>query len=93
MVAMVSAPIERENQDRAGAREVKRLIKQATLFLIFWLFGIGSIIAVLNGLKARKLIAASDGRIEGIVGAWVCITIGFVQMGIWIKFISTGSFL
>jgi hypothetical protein len=93
MVAMLSTPTDREDQDRAGAREVKRLIKQATFFLIFWLFGIGSLVAVFNGLKARKLVALSNGRIQGIVGAWVCIIIGLIQVGILIKFISTGSFL
>jgi hypothetical protein len=93
MVGMISTRIEPQDQDRAAAREVKRLIKQATFFLIFWLFGIGSLVAVLNGLKARKLVLRSNGRIQGIVGAWVCVIIGLIQVGIWIKFLSTGSFL
>jgi hypothetical protein len=78
------------DRDRTAAREVRRLIKQAMFFLVLWLFGIGSLIAIRNGLKARKLIDASDGRIHGIVGAWVCILIGLVEVGIWINFIATG---
>jgi len=84
---MVSPVLDR---DRTAAREVRRLIKQATFFLVLWLFGFGSLIAIRNGLKARTLIAASDGRIQGLVGAWVCILIGLVEVGIWINFIATG---
>jgi hypothetical protein len=80
MVGMISTRIEPQDQDRAAAREVKRLTKQAAFFLIFWLFGIGSLVAVLNGLKARKLVLRSNGRIQGIVGAWVCIIIGLLEL-------------
>jgi hypothetical protein len=87
-----SVVVEHENDDRAAAREVKRLIKQAAFFLVLWLFGIGSVIAVLNGVKARKVVLQSNGRIEGIVGAWVCIVIGLIEIATWIKFVATGSF-
>lgn len=69
---MISIPIEHQAADWAGAREVRRLIKQAAFFLIMWLFGIG--------------------RIQGGVGAWVCIVLGLAEIAIWIKFVATGSF-
>ncbi len=88
MVATHGAAI--ETQDRASAREVRRLTKQATFFLIFWLFGIGSLVAIFNGLKARKLIRASNDRIPGMVGAWVCISVGLLEIALALRFVFTG---
>jgi hypothetical protein len=38
--------------------------------------GITSVVAVIIGLKARRIIKASHGELDGIVMAWWCILIG-----------------
>jgi hypothetical protein len=38
--------------------------------------GITSLVAVIIGLKARRIIKASRGELDGIVMAWWCILIG-----------------
>jgi hypothetical protein len=80
------------DQDRVGALEVRRLTKQATFFLVLWLFGIGSVVAIVNGVRAHALIGSSDGRIKGSVAAWVCIVLGLAEIALAIKFVATGRF-
>jgi hypothetical protein len=55
---------------------VSKLLSHGFIFSVVWLGGIGSFLALLSGLKARKIINQSDGKIAGIKMAWWCIIVG-----------------
>ena len=46
---------------------------------IVWLLGVGSLIAFILGLKGRRIIKQSDGKIRGLKMAWWCIIVGAVE--------------
>ena len=54
---------------------------------LVWIGGIGSLAAVILGLRARRIIKQSGGTIVGIKLAWWCIlegTLGFVVAPLYI---------
>jgi hypothetical protein len=60
--------------------KVGKFLSRGFIFSIVWMGGIGSLIAFLSGLKARKMICESNGVIHGIRMAWWCIIIGGLGM-------------
>ena len=64
-------------------RQVNAIVKSGIFFSILWLMGIGSVIALLRGLEARKIITQSRGRLRGLGGAWWCIVVGAFGVFIW----------
>jgi hypothetical protein len=55
---------------------VSKLLSRGFIFSVVWLGGIGSLLALLSGLRARKFINRSGGKIAGIRMAWWCIIVG-----------------
>jgi hypothetical protein len=55
---------------------VSKLLSRGFIFSVVWLGGIGSFLALLYGLRARKVINQSDREIVGIKMAWWCIIVG-----------------
>jgi hypothetical protein len=45
--------------------------------------GIGSFIAVRRGLKARRLIIQSEGKLRGLGRVWWCLSVGGFGLAIW----------
>lgn len=43
---------------------------------LIWAGGVGSLIALIIGLRARKIIKRSSGQVSGIRMAWWCIVVG-----------------
>jgi hypothetical protein len=60
--------------------KVSKILSRGFVFSIVWMGGIGSLIAFLSGLKARKIIRESNGVIHGMKMAWWCIIIGGLGM-------------
>lgn len=60
--------------------KVSKLLSRGFVFSIVWIGGIGSFIAFISGLKARKIINRSKGEIVGIRMAWWCIIVGALGM-------------
>jgi hypothetical protein len=60
--------------------KVSKILSRGFVFSIVWMGGIGSLIAFVYGLKARKVISDSNGVIHGMKMAWWCIIIGAVGM-------------
>lgn len=58
--------------------KVSRMLGMAFVLSITSFFGVGSLIALILGLKASRIIQASQGRISGGVMAWWCILAGAV---------------
>jgi hypothetical protein len=56
--------------------KVSRMLATGFAFSIVWMGGIGSLIALVLGLRARKIIQQSNGEIVGIKMAWWCIIVG-----------------
>ena len=55
---------------------VSKILCLGFVFTIMSLGGLGSLVALILGLKARKIINQSHGEIVGIRMAWWCILIG-----------------
>lgn len=56
--------------------KVSKMLGMAFVLSITGIFGVGSLIALILGWKARRIIQASNGRISGRAMAWWCILAG-----------------
>lgn len=72
-------------------RRVLRLTKIGIVFSIIWLAGVGSLIAFILGLKARRIIKESGNQLSGSGGAWWCIIVGSAGMLLWLVVIVIGT--
>lgn len=63
--------------------DVNAWLNSGIVFSIVWLAGIGSLIALTRGLRARRAIAGSRGTVVGRVRAWWCIAVGGLGLLIW----------
>jgi hypothetical protein len=52
--------------------------------------GIGSVIAVVAGLKARRLIRKSGGALAGMGRVWWCLVVGVLGILLWIPVMVIG---
>jgi hypothetical protein len=66
---------------------VNRMLNRGVLFSIIWLVGIGSLIAVVQALKARRLIRESNGKLNGNGKVWWCLILGGLGLLFWIPMI------
>jgi hypothetical protein len=57
-------------------RKVRSLLRVGIFFSIFWIAGIGSIISIVLGLKAKKIIKQEDMNTTGMGGVYWCIIVG-----------------
>jgi len=60
--------------------KVSKILSRGFIFSIVWLAGIGSLIAFISGLQARKIINRSNGEIIGLKMAWWWIIVGALGM-------------
>ncbi len=51
-------------------------IRIGIFFSIFWLWGIGASIGLINGISALKIVKQTQGQLGGGFGAWFCILVG-----------------
>ncbi|PYS95299.1 MAG: hypothetical protein DMF65_14300 [Acidobacteria bacterium] len=59
---------------------VSKMLGYGFAFAIVWAGGVGSLIALVVGLRARKLIRQSGGELSGMKMAWVCIIGGVIGL-------------
>jgi hypothetical protein len=55
---------------------VSKMLADGFMFSIVWLGGIGSLVALIKGLRAMKIIQQSNGELTGTAMAWWCIIAG-----------------
>lgn len=60
--------------------KVSKMLARGFVFSLVWLGGIGSLIAFIAGLRARKIINSSNGAIGGTKLMWWCIIAGALGM-------------
>jgi hypothetical protein len=70
-------------QERQSQEHVDALLRRGIIFSIVWLAGIGSAVAVVSGMQARRLIQASGGDLRGSGRVWWCLLIGGLGLAIW----------
>ena len=73
------------NQD-----QIDRILKWGIIFSVLWLAGLGSLFAIISGLKARKAINASNGTLVGTGRAWWCLVVGGLGLAFWLPIILIG---
>lgn len=71
-------------------KEVDRVLKWGIIFSIVWMGGVGSLIAVMLGLKARRRILDSNGAIAGMGQVWWCLIVGGLGVVWWLPIIVIG---
>jgi hypothetical protein len=56
--------------------QVDGMLRRGIFFSIFWLMGVGSLIAIIQAVKARKIIRQSNGEIRGSGKVMWCFIVG-----------------
>jgi hypothetical protein len=64
-------------------RQVDGMLRRGVIFSIFWLMGVGSLIAIIQAVKARKIIRQSNGEISGSGKVMWCFIVGGVGLLFW----------
>jgi hypothetical protein len=72
--------------------EIDRRLRWGIIFSILWLAGIGSLIAVWQGYRAKNLIVDSQGSLVGNGRVWWCLIVGAIGLVIWIPILAIGVF-
>jgi len=73
------------NQD-----QIDKTLKWGIVFSIVWLMGLGSLSAIVLGLKARKAINTSGGTLIGTGRVWWCLVVGGLGLAFWLPIILIG---
>lgn len=59
------------------------MLRRGILFSIFWLMGIGSIISIVQGIKALRIIRQWNGEIKGMGKVLWCFIVGGSGLLFW----------
>lgn len=65
-------------------QKVDAMLRRGIMFSIFWLMGIGSAIAIIEAIKARRIIKASNGEIRGSDKISWCFIVGGAGLLFWL---------
>jgi len=86
--------MELQDQEPTATRMVQArvdgLLRRGMIFSILWLMGIGSAIAVISGVKAKRLIEESGGTVSGMKRVWWCLIVGGIGLLIWVPVVIIG---
>ena len=62
---------------------VDSMLQFGIICSIVWMMGFGSLYAFLCGLRARRIIKASEGQLVGMRRANWCIIVGGLGVAVW----------
>jgi hypothetical protein len=71
-----------DNRDHLQ-NKVNSMLRRGIFFSIFWLMGVGSLLAIVQGIKARKIIRQSNGEIRGMGKVMWCFIVGGAGLLFW----------
>jgi hypothetical protein len=77
-----------EQLSQEAQRRVDDLLRWGVVFSIFWMMGIGSLIAVVCGMKAKQIVEGAGPRAPGRV--WWCLIVGGLSIAIWLPVVVIG---
>jgi len=83
LVGEAQERVGRELASKQVQRQVDALLRRGIIFSLVWLVGVGSIIAIVSGIKAKKIIEQSGGETSGIGRAWFCLVVGGLGVLFW----------
>ena len=63
--------------------QVDAMLRRGVVFSIFWLMGVGSLIAIIQAVKAQRIIRKSDGEIRGSGKVLWCLIVGGAGLLFW----------
>ncbi len=63
---------------------VDSMLQFGIICSIVWMMGLGSLYALLCGLRAKSIIKASGGQLVGTRRATWCIIVGGIGMAVWL---------
>ena len=70
--------------------KVNILLKWGIVFSILWLAGIGSLIAFVSAMKAKKMINDSNDELNGAGRVWWCLIVGGFGILFWVPIVLIG---
>jgi hypothetical protein len=70
--------------------QLDRNLRWGIVFSIVWLMGIGSLVALVLGFKARRAIKVSNGRLIGIGRTRFCLIVGGLGIIFWFPIVIIG---
>ena len=68
----------RDEPELATQARVSKMLGSGFAFSLVGMHGVGSLLALVIGLRARKISTESSGSLSGIWMAWWCIVVGGV---------------
>jgi hypothetical protein len=71
-------------RDDAVQERVDAMLRRGVVYSIVWLMGVGSAIAVIEGVRAKKLIDRSGGELRGMGKVWWCFIVGGAGVLFWL---------
>ena len=80
---LIAKQMQPENNQLLQSKVNARL-RRGIFYSIFWLMGVGSAIAVMEGVKAKKLISQSGGKLKGMGKVWWCFIVGGAGLLFWL---------
>jgi hypothetical protein len=78
------------SRDYVVQERINSMLRRGVVFSIIWLLGVGSLLAVVIGIRALRIIVRSDGEIEGTGKALWCVIVGGLGLLFWVFVIAMG---
>jgi hypothetical protein len=69
--------------DSALQDKVDSMLRRGVVFSILWLMGIGSAISIVQAIRAKKIVDASNGEVTGGGNIWWCFIVGGLGVLFW----------
>jgi hypothetical protein len=59
------------------------MLRKGVVLSIVWLMGIGSLVSVIQAVRAKRIIDESRGALVGMGKVWWCLIVGGMGLAFW----------